>query len=314
MVHMWLPDDRRASPLSSTDAAAAAHRERVEELDVAGGIEVLPQARPAAHGCAAVAQGRDCSEGAPAAGSDGRRAIATASKLTACDMVRRRPLSIIMLLRMGAGLLLFGSLDVIPLWAAASHPAGGLQMSKERIGTLLAASSLVTFTFTVRPMGIAIRCLGTRGASMLGYAVSACIYMLLVPVVLLAEKALPAWAALAVGAVLVGIGGMATNISSTCGFVLTSEACEDHPALVGAITGVAVTLEAIGKMLGPAIGAPLLGTLMSVRPLRTGFPIGAHLTFLLNFSSLALACLVLAAACLPRILAPPPGSKLSSTH
>ena len=49
---------------------------------------------------------------------------------------------------------------------------------------------------------------------------------------------------------------------------------------MGSVTGLAVTLESIGKMLGPALGAPLFGLLISYRPLATNSFSGAHATFL----------------------------------
>ena len=71
-------------------------------------------------------------------------------------------------------------------------------------------------------------------------------------------------------AVITLLNSLATMASSTAGvasFAATNNAAERFPARKGFINGVHITAEAIGKLLGPALGAPLLGALLNaLRP------------------------------------------------
>lgn len=88
------------------------------------------------------------------------------------------------------------------------------------------------------------------------------VYAATVPLTLAADAIHPL-AGTAMCVLLVAIGNAASGTASTASFAATNNAAAKFPRRVGTISGVHVTAEAVGKMLGPAIGAPLLGALLT---------------------------------------------------
>lgn len=116
-------------------------------------------------------------------------------------------------------------------------------------------------------MGVYVKRIGARYSMISGLLASAAIYALLVPAVLAADTAASATAGAIVCVVLGASCNAALCTAGAACFAATNNACARYPDRIGSINGVAVTFEAIGKMAGPAVGAPLLsGLLAALRP------------------------------------------------
>lgn len=107
-----------------------------------------------------------------------------------------------------------------------------------------------------------IRHFGVRFALRSSLLTCAIVYACTVPLTLIADAIHPA-VGTAVCVLLVSIGNAASGTASTASFAATNNAASKFPGRVGTISGVHVTAEAVGKMLGPAVGAPLLGALLT---------------------------------------------------
>lgn len=59
-----------------------------------------------------------------------------------CRILLRAPMPLAIVCRAVHGLLVFAVFDVVPLWAIASHAAGGLALSEEEVGILLAGAAI----------------------------------------------------------------------------------------------------------------------------------------------------------------------------
>jgi hypothetical protein len=144
-------------------------------------------------------------------------------------------------------------------------------------------------------MGLCIRKCGVRFALRAGLLTVSITFAMIVPAVLNAAV-LSTTAGVMVCVFLNALGNAASATASTACFAATNNACYKHPQHIGSVNGVHVTFEAIGKMLGPAIGAPLLGTLLkTLRPtdeldVPSSFN-GAYAT-LVTFSAASLLCFV----------------------
>ena len=117
--HAWLPAARQ--PLSKSDLAAASHAQSDSELQpVPPTSEVVVEsvgASPVGAAGAAAAAATD-----PTAAS-GASDAAKPKTVTPLQAATTRPLPRVILLRIGAGFLMFGMFDVVPLWVAASRLA-----------------------------------------------------------------------------------------------------------------------------------------------------------------------------------------------
>lgn len=193
-----------------------------------------------------------------------------------CASLCAHPLPLVMAVRAGCGLTVFGMFDVLPLWLAASRGVGGLGVDERRLGLILALSSLAMLPWAIRGMGAFVRRAGVVRSLWTSLLLTASLYVLTVPTVLTAYAASPNAGAGAC-VLLASAGNAAINTASTAVFAATNNACSSHRARMGSITGVAVTVEAIGKMLGPAIGAPMLSALLdALRPAEGGFSVWAN--------------------------------------
>lgn len=172
------------------------------------------------------------------------------------------PVPVVIFVRTGAGCLLFGMFDVLPLWLAASRGVGGLAMDARTLGATLASSSLLMLPW-VCSQGVFIRRAGVRSAIRAGVCISMFAYAAVAPLTLAAYAQQQPFLGLGVCVSLSALSNAAIGTVSTASFAATNNACARHPQHLGAISGVAVTFEAIGKMLGPAAGAPILGALLA---------------------------------------------------
>jgi MFS family permease len=172
------------------------------------------------------------------------------------------PLPLVAIVRTGSGFLLFGMFDVVPLWLAASRGAGGLALDEKQLGVILSSASLVMLPWVSYLQGKFVRRRGVRTAIRACLLTATIVYLITVPLVLAADAVAP-FAGAATCVLLIAIGNAATATASTATFVATNNAAARHQEHAGAISGVQVTFEAIGKMLGPALGAPLLGALLA---------------------------------------------------
>ena len=64
-------------------------------------------------------------------------------------------------------------------------------------------------------------------------------------------------------ALLAAMSNASSGTASTASFAATNNAAAAFPERSGSLVGALVTFEAIGKMLGPALGAPLLSSLLA---------------------------------------------------
>ena len=185
-----------------------------------------------------------------------------------CAVLCSHPLPLVCLVRSGCGCIIFGMFDCVPLWLAASRDVGGLAMDEKRLGAVLAAASLLTLPWSVVGMGRFIRRFGVRFAMRSMLLASTVAFALMAPVVRAADAGGTRPVAAAAAAVLLqAAANVAAVTAGTATFAATNNACARFPARKGAISGMHVTCESVGKMLGPAVGAPLLGWLLgALRP------------------------------------------------
>ena len=115
--------------------------------------------------------------------------------------------------RAGAGGLLFGMFDVVPLWLAASRGVGGLALDEKTLGGVLAASSVLMLPWSLGPMGRCIKRCGVRSAMRAGLLCAALAFALSVPLTLAADAAREGMGI----AVITLLNSLATMASSTAG-------------------------------------------------------------------------------------------------
>ena len=210
-------------------------------------------------------------------------------------VLRTHPLPLVMLVRAGAGGILFGMcalpprscapallhrctplypspsrtprrFDVVPLWLVASRGVGGLALDEKTLGGVLAATSVLMLPWSIGPMGHFIKRCGVRFAMRSGLLCAALAFALAVPATLAADAVRPALG-IAVTTLVNSLATMASSTAGVASFAATNNASERFAARTGAINGVHITAEAIGKLLGPALGAPLFGALLgALRP------------------------------------------------
>lgn len=185
-----------------------------------------------------------------------------------CAVLCSHPLPLVCLVRSGCGCIIFGMFDCVPLWLVASRDVGGLAMDEKRLGAVLAFASLLTLPWSVVGMGRFIRRFGVRFAMRSMLLAATVAFALMAPVVRAADAGGTRPLAAAVAVVLLQTAAnVAAVTAGTATFAATNNACAKFPARKGAISGMHVTCESIGKMLGPAVGAPLLGWLLgALRP------------------------------------------------
>lgn len=317
LVNRWLPppaargvaaSERAAVELTvvgeaddgPTPAGGTSTRERAKRLRAAGGEDAAPLSAAEGEDAAAAATAKD----------GGEEASARPPRL--CAMLWSHPLPLVMLVRSGTGGLLFGQFDVVPLWLAASRGVGGMAMDEKTLGGVLACSSLVMLPWSLGPMGRFIKRRGVRGAMRAGLLAAALAYSALVPAALALDAVTPALG-VAACVLLNSVANMAAGTAGTASFAATNNAARRFPACAGAITGVHVTAEAIGKLLGPALGAPLLGALLAaLRPPHghaEALQLNGPVVTMLAFGGASLLCFAGTLA-LPRVVDGPQRSAL----
>ena len=192
----------------------------------------------------------------------------------------------------------------MPLWLAASRGVGGLALDEKALGGVLAASSFLMLPWSLGPMGIFIKKFGVRAAMRAGLLSAALAFALTVPAILAADGVRPALG-IAAAALLTAVATMASSTAGVAAFAATNNASARFPTRMGAINGVHITAAAIGKLLGPALGAPLLGALLGALRPSEGRTAALQLsgpwaTFLI-FGGASLVCFAGALA-LPRVV------------
>jgi len=102
------------------------------------------------------------------------------------------------------------------------------------------------------------------------------------------------WQAAAAAAVY-AVQSSAMLLGGTSLVSMSNVLCARDPSRSGALNGIVAFTEGIGKMLGPALAAPLLAIALSTRPAATSSPSGVLLVFVglgVGIGSLALLGLI----------------------
>ena len=162
----------------------------------------------------------------------------------------RGPLRAILCLRALAGMCTFAAFDVLPLWLISTRAVGGLAMSELSVGALLAGSALATLFFTTFVAERVVRALGLRrafGGTMVVQAATFAVAPLL-------GDGSRARAACIAGAYVASSAQACTGaLAFTTLQVMTNRAVTRDARAEA--NGAAATVEAVGKMTGPALGA-----------------------------------------------------------
>ena len=226
-------------------------------------------------------------------------ANAKAPPTNAWRLVLCTPMARIVNLRAVNGLVVFASFDVLPLWAIASLSAGGLALTEKELGTcllptacllpasyclpppchvaglLLSGSAVAFFIYSTWLMGRVVERCGIRPSFVHCSLLSACVLQLLP----FGRLLVPPHGPTGIGVLILSA---ALHATFQCLGVTAAVACISgtnnefaaHPQLKGRLNGVVSTIEAIGKLLGPLLMAPLLAALIAARPLVVNPPRG----------------------------------------
>jgi len=155
------------------------------------------------------------------------------------------PMPLILVMRfLGPGITAFSMFELLPLWAISSEGVGGLALSEEELGLFLSRTGLwQVFFFTILMPKISER-IGLRRFAMLASAVAG-----------VSAVVLPL-ATTTMTANIVHMLAMSTNIAEgAMGMALTNNVVAREQR--SAINGIAVTIETLGKALGPLVAAPV---------------------------------------------------------
>ena len=181
-------------------------------------------------------------------------------------------------LRAGGGMLIFGIFDVVPLWAVASLEAGGLGLPKDILGVMLAGSAVLQVVFAMAFVGPFVERLGPRKSITWGSG-SCAVALLILPFVrfiAVSHETLTIVSASMLHALLV----MSMVLSMTACLTANTNMFAYHPQIKGNLNGIVAMIEAIGKLLGPAIFAPLLAYLIGAFPLIYDNAVTSHVVTL----------------------------------
>jgi len=341
ITYAWLPETRPArQPTDGSDNADGADggegKFRSDEQHTGKGSGHCDGGRPSSDSCS---DGRKSTQGAlrrtRSSQSTDPQPRQRSLRRTLCE----HPFPLVMLVRSGHGMAMFAAFDVVPLWTIATRHAGGLALVEEEVGSTLAFSSLLQFCFTALVMGRLVNRLGLYRSLVYGCAVAA-VVTLGFPLIPGASAAPDRWRAAngssasslnamanassldderlavsdeepaadaaryyqaAAAAVLYSMQSSAMLLAGTSLISMSNVLCARDPQRSGSLNGVVAFMEGIGKMLGPALCAPLLAWALSSRPAATTSPSGVLITFVglsIGIGSLAL----LAVLGLPRQL------------
>ena len=192
------------------------------------------------------------------------------------------------------GMIAFAAFDIVPLWAVASIAGGGLALTQEEVGVLLAGAAVGQLVFTSLCMGPLANRLGMRKTFIVGCVVAGLAFVLLclVPqpmqeggeemgsgfVAPAADSVRPPRAvSIALAATIYCVYMSALLLAGTGIVGVTSNLCAGYPERSGSLNGVIAMFEAMGKGTGPAVGAPIFAAAVSSRPAELYSPSGASL-------------------------------------
>lgn len=259
----------------------------------------LPETRPGQPGKSGSTTSTTADSSASTKGAPDAVSTPTATPPSLWALLCLRPMPLAVILRAGHGLALFAVFDVVPLWAIASVGSGGLAMSEEEVGVMLAGSAIGQFLYTSLAMGKLCNRMGTRTSFSTGcYVAGVC--LILVPLLPLAlPAAAPRPASIALISFVYCVYGCSMLTAGTGAVGMTTNLCARHPERSGSLNGAVALAEGCGKGLGPAIAAPLFAVAIASRPANsTAGPSGAILVF--GAFALLFVGLGLGGALLPR--------------
>jgi len=173
---------------------------------------------------------------------------------------------------------LFAVFDVVPLWAISSDVAGGLALSGEELGVLLAGAAVLQTVFTAFAMGKLPNRLGLRRSFVIGCTLAGASLVLVPFVPHVLPRHAPRGAPIALASLFYCIHTSGMLLAGTGIVGVTSNLCARHANRSGALNGMVALLEGIGKMLGPALAAPSFAAAISAWP-AAGALNGAVLVF-----------------------------------
>ena len=180
-----------------------------------------------------------------------------------------KPMLLTMLLRAGSGFALFASFELVPLFAIASHDAGGVALDRQQCGLLLSASMVLVSIYSTFFQGRLANRLGLRvsivGAGALGTISLAALAPL---------RAVPVAVVPAVAGVF-----MAFTMGSSQSICLSNVVAERHAGRQGRLNGVITAADGVGKALGPLLAAPLIAASLTSHEPEPGFPKSVFLFF-----------------------------------
>jgi len=174
--------------------------------------------------------------------SDGSPSKVLRAPEGACGLLCRGPLPLLVAMRTLQGVLTFGLMEVVPLWAISSLALGGLELTPREVGSFLTRSALFNVMFFLVVMPRASALLGPRRFAMVccGVAAASCTMLPWSPGLLAANMlhALGTNSSIAVGAM---------------GMVFTNNAAP--PERRSEVVGHVVVFETLGKAVGPSAAA-----------------------------------------------------------
>ena len=169
----------------------------------------------------------------------------------------------VVIVRTGIGLAIFAVFEVFPLWAIASETVGGLGLDEHALGTLLSLSALMQLVYTGIFMGQVVKHMGEAKAIQLGSLVAA-VALTFIPFLRMLP---PTVVRVILAAILHSISQCAMLTSTTGALAGANHEFERYPELKGTLNGLVATIEGVGKLLGPALAAPLFAALVGARPM-----------------------------------------------
>jgi MFS family permease len=161
------------------------------------------------------------------------------------------------------------------------------------VGSMLGASAFIQTLFTALLLGRLVRRLGLFRALVLGLAAAGAVVVAF-PLVPLIGSVQP-WQRAAAVSLVYAVHQSSMLMAGTALVSMSNLLCAREPQRSGAINGYVAFAEGIGKMLGPALLAPMLAWALSARPAAEVTPSGALLVFVglaIGIGALALAALV----------------------
>ena len=272
----------------------------------------------------------------------GQEMAGMASKQPVWSILCRHPNLIVMVIRAGQGLVMFALFDIFPLWAISSRRAGGLAITEHALGTTLGVAGVLmsaqlriachgvhatnlgltqphmhgrmqlcahthtgvhscAVSFTLSLLGPTVRRIGVR-RSLVWSSLLTPLPMLAIPTMAILPGSVTLAGRIALSAILMAAVNNLALLGITAAASASNNCFACYPERVGALNGVTGFVETIGKLLGPAVGAPLYAWLINTAPAE-GRPLplsGAFLTFALL--ALLLVIVAIAAGLLPRTI------------